>query len=166
MINREIVRLKVVQLAYANHKNCDKDFDAAMKELAFSLSKAYDLYHYLLLLITNVTDYAEKKYESLTERLKTIGSTEMPNPKFVKNRFAAQLAINEQLCQFEENRQNHKWTEAEDVIRGLYKQIVESEIYKEYMDSEEDSYEADREFWRKAYKQIVANDENAENALE
>ena len=90
----------------------------------------------------------------------------MPNPKFVKNRFAAQLAINEQLCQFEENRQNHKWTEAEDVIRGLYKQIVESEIYKEYMDSEEDSYEADREFWRKAYKQIVANDENAENALE
>ena len=166
MINREIVRLKVVQLAYANHKNCDKDFDAAMKELAFSLSKAYDLYHYLLLLITNVTDYAEKKYESLTERFKTIGSTEMPNPKFVKNRFAAQLAINEQLCQFEENRQNHKWTEAEDVIRGLYKQIVESEIYKEYMDSEEDSYEADREFWRKAYKQIVANDENAENALE
>ena len=68
MINREIVRLKVVQLAYANHKNCDKDFDAAMKELAFSLSKAYDLYHYLLLLITNVTDYAEKKYESLTDR--------------------------------------------------------------------------------------------------
>lgn len=166
MINRELVRLKVVQLAYADYKNGDKQFESSMKELTFSLSKAYDLYHYLLLLITNVTDYAEKKHESLTERLKSIGSKELPNPKFVKNRFAAQLASNMQLCQFEENRQNHKWTEAEDVVRGLYKQITESDIYAAYMDAEEDSYEADREFWRKVYKRFICNNETIDGVLE
>lgn len=166
MINREIARLKVVQLAYADFKNGGKQMDAAMKELMFSLSKTYDLYHYLLLLITNITDYAEKKYESLAERLKDIDCKELPNPKFIKNRFVAQLAANEQLTKFEENGKNHKWTEAEDVIRGLYKQITESDIYACYMDSSDDSYAADREFWRKAYKRFICYNEAIDNVLE
>jgi len=166
MINRELVRLKVVQLAYANYKNSGKSLDSAMKELTFSLSKTYDLYHYLLLLITNVTDYAEKRYESLNERLKKIGSEEFPNPRFVKNRFALQLLQNKQLCKFEEDRKIHHWTDAEDVIRNLYKQITESDIYEEYMSSEEDSYNIDREFWRRVYKKIICNNDAIDTVLE
>ena len=166
MINRELVRIKIVQLAYANYKNPGKSLDAAMKELAFSLSKSYDLYHYLLLLITNVTDYAEKRYDSLTEKLKKIQSDEFPSPRFVKNRFAIQLEENEQLTKFDNNGKIHKWTEAEDVIRGLYKQITESDIYEEYMSAKEDSYNADREFWRKAYKKFICNNDAIDAALE
>ena len=51
MINRELIRLKVVQLVYAFHQNGDKTFDVADKELSFSLYKAYDLYKYLLTLL-------------------------------------------------------------------------------------------------------------------
>jgi N utilization substance protein B len=166
MINRELVRLKVVQLAYANYKNSGKSLDSAMKELTFSLSKTYDLYHYLLLLITNVTDYAEKRYDSLNERLKKIDSKEFPNPRFVKNRFALQLLDNKQLCKFEEDRKIHHWTEAEDIIRNLYKQITESDIYEEYMSSEDDSYNNDREFWRKIYKKIICNNDAIDSVLE
>ncbi len=158
--------MKVVQLAYADYKNGGKQFDAVMKELTFSLSKTYDLYHYLLLLITNVTDYAEKKYESLATRLKDIDCRELPSRRFINNRFAVQLAENKQLAEFENKRQNHKWTEAEDVIRGLYKQITESDLYACYMDSGEDSYEADRGFWRKAYKRFICNNDAIDSALE
>ena len=62
MINRELIRLKVVQLVYADYKNEGKSVDDAMKELVFSLSKSYDLYHYLLLLITDITDYARRRF--------------------------------------------------------------------------------------------------------
>ena len=43
MINREIIRIKIVQLTYAYYQNGNKNIDSAEKELFFSLSKAYDL---------------------------------------------------------------------------------------------------------------------------
>ena len=48
MINRELIRIKVVQLTYAYYQNGNKNMDNAEKELLFSISKAYDLYNYLL----------------------------------------------------------------------------------------------------------------------
>ena len=44
MINRELIRLKVVQLVYAYYQNEGKTLEVAEKELAFSLQKAYELY--------------------------------------------------------------------------------------------------------------------------
>ena len=49
MINRVLIRLKIVQIVYAYYQNGGKNLDTAEKELFFSLSKAYDLYNYLLL---------------------------------------------------------------------------------------------------------------------
>lgn len=60
MINREIIRIKIVQLTYAYYQNGNKNLDAAEKELLFSLSKAYDLYNYMLALIVAVTHEARK----------------------------------------------------------------------------------------------------------
>ena len=44
MINRELIRLKVVQLVYAYYQNEGKTIEVAEKELMFSLNKAFDLY--------------------------------------------------------------------------------------------------------------------------
>ena len=49
MINRELIRIKIVQLTYAYYQNGNKNMDSAEKELLFSLSKAYHLYNYLFL---------------------------------------------------------------------------------------------------------------------
>ena len=54
MINRELIRLKVVQLVYAYYRNDGKTIETAQKELLFSLGKAYELYEYLLLLLVKV----------------------------------------------------------------------------------------------------------------
>ena len=48
MINRELIRIKVLQLTYAYYLNGNKNIENAEKELMFSISKAYDLYNYLL----------------------------------------------------------------------------------------------------------------------
>ena len=61
MINRELIRLKVVQLIYAYYQNPGKTMDVALKELNFSLSKAHELYQYLLCFLMNIRQYAEKK---------------------------------------------------------------------------------------------------------
>ena len=61
MINRELIRIKIVQLTYAYYQNGNNNMDNAEKELVFSLSKAYDLYNYLLGLIVAVSKEARHR---------------------------------------------------------------------------------------------------------
>ena len=68
MINRELIRIKIVQLTYAYYQNGHHPLDRAEKELLFSLSKAYDLYNYLLELIVAVTQEERKRVEVATQR--------------------------------------------------------------------------------------------------
>ena len=99
MINREIIRIKIVQLTYAYYQNGNKNIDSAEKELFFSLSKAYDLYNYLLGLIPAITKEATRRYEVAMARAKREG-TDKPSRKFIFNRFALQLAENKELAEF------------------------------------------------------------------
>lgn len=63
MINRDLIRRKIVQLTYAYYQNGNRNMDNAEKELFFSLSKAYDLYNYQLQLIVEITKEARKRYD-------------------------------------------------------------------------------------------------------
>ena len=90
MINRELIRTKVVQLTYAYYQNGSKNIDTAEKELLFSLSKAYDLYNYMLALIVAITRESRRHLEVAESRAKREG-TPMPSRKFADNRFALQL---------------------------------------------------------------------------
>ena len=86
MINRELIRIKVVELTYAYYQNGSKNIDTAEKELMFSLSKAYDMYNYLLALIVGITREARRHVEVAEARAKREG-TPLPSTKFIYNRF-------------------------------------------------------------------------------
>ena len=165
MINRVLIRLKIVQIVYAYYQNGGKNLDTAEKELFFSLSKAYDLYNYLLLLMVEVTIQANKKLNAAKNKLIPTKDELFPNTKFVENRFIAQLEVNKQLLDFAGN-QKKTWENEADFVKSLCEQIMESDIYKEYMASETSSYEEDREVWRKIYKKIIFNNAELDQVLE
>lgn len=165
MINRVLIRLKIVQIIYAYYQNGGKNLETAEKELFFSLSKAYDLYNYLLLLIVAVTRYANKRIEMGKNKMLPTKEDLLPNMKFAENRFASQLEVNKQLNAFAES-QKKTWNNEEEFVKKLYNQIVESDYYKEYMAAETDSYAEDRELWRKLYKNIIFNHEELDALLE
>ena len=56
MINRILIRSKVVQIAYSYFLTKDKTVMEAEKELFFSFEKSYELYHLLLTLMVELTD--------------------------------------------------------------------------------------------------------------
>lgn len=166
MINRDIIRTKTVQLTYAYYQN-GKDLAQAEKELVFSLSKAYHLYQYLLLLIVAITQEERKRVEVLGKRATREG-TMMPSDKFVVNRFATQLETNEELLKFVET-QKYTWENDTELIRKLCDQIESCTTYEEYMAAETDesnAYEADKEVWRKLYKQLIQDNEDLKLYLE
>ena len=103
MINRELIRTKVLQLTYAYYQNGNKNMDNAEKELLFSLSKAYDLYNYLLDLIVAINREERRRVDIVAQRSAREG-TQMPSTKFVDNKFALQLEENSMLCEFLEDK--------------------------------------------------------------
>ena len=165
MINKVLIRLKIVQIVYAYYQNGGKNLDTAEKELFFSLSKAYDLYNYLLLLMVEVTKQANKRLNAAKNKLVPTKEELFPNTKFVENRFIAQLEVNKQLLEFS-NNQKKTWENEADFVKTLCDKILESDIYKEYMASETSSYEEDRELWRKLYKNIIFNNIELDQVLE
>ena len=164
MIKREIIRNKVVQLTYAYYQNGNKNIDSAEKELLFSLSKAYDLYAYMLALIPAVAKESRKYLEVAQSKAQREG-TDMPSQKFAYNRFAIQVEQNTALNDILEAKKI-SWNDHPEFVNKLYLQIIESQIYKEYMDSQDDSYDADREVWRKLYRTLIENNESIDSILE
>ncbi|MBO7116238.1 MAG: transcription antitermination factor NusB [Prevotella sp.] len=164
MINRELIRIKVVQLTYAYYQNGNKNIETAEKELLFSLSKAYDLYNYLLALIVGITRESRRHLEVAQSRAKREG-TEMPSQKFAYNRFAMQVEENKMLNDFMESKKLN-WDDEPEFLKSIYTQITDSQIYKEYMESAEDNYDADRELWRKLYRTLIQDNANLEALLE
>ena len=138
--------------------------DSAEKELLFSLSKAYDLYNYLLELIVAVTQEERNRVEVATKKAVREGQP-MPSQKFAYNKFAVQLEENKMLQEFAET-QKQSWANSVEFVRGLCNQIEQSQAYAEYMADTDDSYEADREIWRKIYRQLIQENEALDQLLE
>ena len=164
MINREIIRTKIVQLTYAYYQNGSKNIDSAEKELFFSLSKAYDLYTHLLALIVAITKEARRRNEVLTTRAQLEG-TPLPSQKFIFNRFALQLEENKMLNDFI-GTQKRTWNDEPEFIGKMFELVESSDVYQDYMQSTDDNYDADRELWRKIYKNLIQNNPDLDAILE
>ena len=172
MINRDLIRRKIVQLTYAYYQNSNHNIDNAEKELLFALSKSYDLYNYMLQLIVAITKESQKRYEVEVARAQREGAAE-PNSRLAYNRFAVQLEENKALAEWVDVKKS-SWDEDIEEVRKLYTAIVSSDLYASYIDgtmveeSEEksDDYAYDREFWRRAYKKFIQNNDELEAMLE
>ena len=165
MINRTLIRLKIVQLMYAFYQNSGKNIDTAEKELLFSLSKAYDLYNYMLLLMVSVARYAFLQVEHKEHMNKVGHIDEVVSHRFADNQFTSQLEINHQLQEFVDTKKK-TWDNDMDYVKKLYNDIIQSDYYKEYMAMDKVTYADDRELWRKLYKNIVMKDERIDDILE
>ena len=115
--------------------------------------------------MVEVTRYASRRLDAARHKLAPTPEDLNPNTKFVDNRFIAQLEVNRQLNEFV-NSQKKTWENEGEFIKSLCDQIMQSDIYKEYMASEVSSYEDDREVWRKLYKKVIFNNQALDEVLE
>lgn len=165
MINRILIRIKVLQIVYSFYQNGNKDLKAAENELLFSLRKSYDLYHYLLLLIVELTYQQKRNQEFRRNKYRPTEEDLNPNTRLADNRFAALLEKNEALQKYI-TEQGISWANDRDFIKSTLDLILASDVYQEYIDRSEDSYEADAEFWRTVFKRLLCNNETVDEYLE
>ncbi|SCQ17890.1 transcription antitermination factor NusB [Tannerella forsythia] len=165
MINRVLIRIKVLQIVFAYYQNGSDDLKMAENELLLSLRRSYDLYYYFLLLIVEVTRLHERQLDTRKHKYLPTSDELNPNMRLVNNRLARQIEANEKLQAYVKEH-GVSWINETDFVKRVLELILNSELYAEYKDSEDDSYETDREFWRAVFRKLICRNEELENALE
>ncbi|MDL2266133.1 transcription antitermination factor NusB [Parabacteroides sp. OttesenSCG-928-G21] len=165
MINRVLIRIKVLQIVYAFYQNGNGNLKTAEKELLFSLQKSYDLYHYFLLLIIDVTNLHERIVDNRKHKLRPTEEDMNPNMRLINNRFVKQLAENKALKQYC-NEHGLSWSNDQGFIKSVHDILLASEQYTSYLNNPDDSYETDQEFWRAFFKKQICGNDMIEEYLE
>lgn len=165
MINRTLVRTRVVQTLFAYYKDGDKTVTSARKELRKSFADTYDLYFMLLDFVIELTAYAQQQLEEQMTRARATHSSWQANRRFVNNRLAQQLFDNRALRSRITN-QNLAWDAGMPAVIDIYKQLTESDFYRKYMEAENCTYEDDKRIWRQIYQYLLVDSTVLDEALE
>lgn len=145
MLNRRFLRIKVMQALYSFFQHEKGNAAQFEKDLFKSLDKIYDLYLLILGLLSDLQHVALVIIdENKNKRLPTSADIS-PNLRFVQNSVLESLSRNADLKAMLEKKKLG-WQNDYDVVRKLYNEIREGEIYKAYMQSESHTHREDREF--------------------
>lgn len=165
MLNRRYLRVKVMQALYAFVQSDGKDLNKHEKELLQSIDKIYDLYIYLITLIVEIRDQAQRIAEdSKSKRLPTANDLN-PNTRFIDNRLIHLLANSVEIKREAEQRKVN-WVDQGELIRKILNNIKADEDYTKYMDEPNPSFESDKNFVIDFYKQHIAEFEPLEDFFE
>ncbi|MCR5049908.1 MAG: transcription antitermination factor NusB [Paludibacteraceae bacterium] len=165
MINRTLVRTRVIQTLFAFYKDPEKTSLTARKELLKSFADTYDLYFILLDFANVLTAYAQQQQEEQAARARATHTLWASNKRFINNRLAQQLFENRAL----RNRvqeQRLSWDSGMPAVSAIYRQLVDSTWYRDYMSGEETGYDQDKQIWRRIYQNIMPESAELRDALE
>ena len=119
MLSRRLLRIKVVKSLYAHIQGDVEKVEVSLKNLRYSVDKAYELYYQMLWLIVEVRRYAEQRIE--IGRRKQLPTPEElnPNTKFIENTLIDRIEQSEVINDFV---QKHRlgWSAYPELIRNLY----------------------------------------------
>ncbi len=158
MVSRRLLRIKTLQICYAYLKSSEQSINQSEKELFFSIRKSYDLYHYLLLLVIDIVNYAESRIELAKQKKMPTYDDLNPNTKFVDNRLVKQLSDNLDLKKYL-NEQKLSWANYPELIKNLYNEIRKGELYQNYMSSNTKGFNEDKKFITDIYAKIIVHHE-------
>ena len=165
MINRTLVRTKVVQTLFAHYKGSDHTSLSARKTLLNKFSSTYSLYMMMLSFADELTTYAEEQIAENRRRATVLHQTYNANRNFVNNRIAQQLFNNRRLRNYMEN-EHLRWDVGMSAVEYTYKMLIDSPFYKEFMELEAPTYEDEKTLWRKIYGTLLLESEELTSALE
>jgi N utilization substance protein B len=145
MLNRRFLRIKVMQALYAFFQHEKGDVAHFEKELFKSLDKIHELYLSILALIIDLHHVSMVMVDESKNKHLPNEADLNPNLKFVKNSLLVSLLNNNELKQQLEKRKI-SWQNDVDVVRRLFNEIKNGELYNDYQKSGVVSAEDDRNF--------------------
>lgn len=156
MLNRRILRVKVMQALYAFFQSDSNELSKGEKELFLSVDRLYELYLYFLALPIELADLAEVQMDEAKNKALPTKDDLNPNKRFINNSLIKQLRENEVLTAAIKNNKI-SWSAERDELKRLLKELKKAEFYQNYINQENVDFEDDKKFVQAFFKELVAD---------
>jgi N utilization substance protein B len=154
-----------MQIIFAYYSEDKPDVVKYEKILFESFNRFRDLYIALLLLPAEMQAKAIEKIEAgINKKLPTKEDLH-PNTKFVTNTLVRILS-NSRTLEKASKEIHIRWKDNDDLLKGMFKNLIESLDYKEYMNNKERGFEHDREYLLRFLRRHLINYELMHDYLE
>ena len=156
MINRRFLRVKVLQAVYAYQESGEDFVENGIKHLIDSIEKLRDLFVWQISFLVETKRFAENRIEENKHKNFPTPDDLNPNMRYVENRVLVALENNKDLRK-EEERLKINWADHQDIVRGYYNKMRETEEYKQYMSDSVDNFDHDKKFIVKMINEYFAD---------
>ncbi|MCM1005475.1 MAG: transcription antitermination protein NusB [Prevotella sp.] len=151
---------------FANFSSSQGHVSDASKTLDFSLRKANELYHLILLLIVDLTRLREQNLDSRRHKYVVTEEDLNPDMRFVDNKLALRIAEDPQFQAYAEKNKLSWFTHDAATLDYLLKKVLDSDFYKKYMEAPEASFHDDCLLWKNLLRYVILPDEELQDTLE
>jgi len=145
-----------MQSVYAMIKSYDDDVLREEKFIKYSIKRMFDLYVLLLDLLVEVQKLAEEKQEISKKKYLATEEDLSPNRKFVENKLIKKIAESSSLTLYKEAQNLDNWSKDDEYIKIIWDLLQNSDIFSEYLNSSDDSFNSDKDFVVTFFREIVA----------
>lgn len=159
MINRRHIRVKVMQSVYAMLQSHNDDIIREEKFLKHSILKMFDLYVLNLQLLVEVQKLASKKIALSKKKILATQEDLKPNTKFIENKLIKAIAESISIESYLEVNNLENWKLDDEYVKIIFEELKKSDLYKNYLKNNENSFKIDRTFVVDFFKEIIAPNE-------
>ena len=150
---------------YGFYQNAEQDAVASRTALDHSIGKMQELYIMLLLMIGSMQSFAIDRIEAGRKKQLPTPEDLHPNTKFVTNKPLRALA-NSKILKKTATELGVGWEKDQEMLRKVFRELLEHEEYIEYMASEERGFKHDREYLVRMFRKHMINHEMFQENLE
>ncbi len=126
----------------------------SQRSLKASLDKAHELYHSLLMLMVEITKMQSRRIEAAKSKYLPTDEDLNPNMRFVENQFIKSIEEHPDMKAYLATTPI-SWENDTILVKTLLDEIINSDVYNNYMNESVVDYAADCELWRKIFKSII-----------
>ena len=165
MLNRRHLRVKVLQALYAYHQSDNKDIKQHEKNLLQSVEMVYEMYIWMLSLISEVVQFAETDAEERKHKHLPTAEDLIPKLKILDNRFVASLKKNtEFLAALKKYKVS--WSFEPELAKSLFTILKNAPEYNEYLQKTDDTLHSDKDVIKFIFKKVILKSMLAEQVFE
>lgn len=158
MLSRRFLRIKALKAIYSHFTIKDESLAESRNKMLFGINKSYELYHLLFGLIVEVSSYAESI--AALSKSKHLASEQEKNPnlKFINNRLISAIRSNVFLNDYLK-KNGLSWSENRELIKQLYETVSNRKYFKDYMNSDKNDFDSDKQLVLSFYKKEIEDNE-------
>jgi len=165
MLNRRHLRVKVLQALYAYHQSDNKDIKQHEKNLLQSVEKVYEMYIWMLSLISEVVQFAEIDAEERKHKHLPTADDLVPKLKLLENRFIVSLSKNDEYLAAVK-KYKISWDFDPELAKSLFTILKNASEYQDYLQKTDDTLHSDKDMIKFIFKKVILKSLLAEQVFE